>query len=182
MILLTTSRRPTGRIRTFCRDLVNSIPGVVRVNRGKMSQDAVAEKAIELDAERVIIVDRWHGGPGRINLFQVTSNGLTPVSPLILMSGIRLRREINERTRRVHSSVFTVEPNASSDIEKAAGALSQFIGLPLVPLDKAVKQHRVSMHFSLDSKKRLQVTFILLGRMVEIGPRLTLSRLIWEVS
>ena len=70
MILLTTSRRPTGRMRAFCRDLANSIPDVVRVNRGKMSQDGVAEKAIELEANRVILVDRWHGGPGKINLFQ----------------------------------------------------------------------------------------------------------------
>ena len=181
MILLTTSRRPTGRIRTFCRDLVNSIPDVVRVNRGKMSQDSVAEKAIELDADHVIIVDRWHGGPGRINLFQVTSNGLTPVAPIILMSGIRLRREINEKTRRVHSSVVTVDSTNSSEMERAAGSISQFLHLPIMSLDKAVKTHRVCMHFSLDSKKRLQVTFMLLGQMVEIGPRLTLSRLIWEV-
>lgn len=181
MILLTTSRRPTGRIRTFCCDLVNSIPDVVRVNRGKMSQDGVAEKAIEVDADHVIIVDRWQGGPGRINLFQVTSNGLTSVSPLILLSGIRLRREINEKTRRVQSSVVTIEPTASPEIEKAAGIISQFLGLPVMSLSEATEAHRVSMHFSLDSKKRLRITFMVLGRMVEIGPRLTLSRLIWDV-
>ena len=80
MILLTTSRRPTGRIRTFCRDLSNSIPDVVRVNRGKMSLDGVAEKAIEVEADHIIVVDRWHGGPGKINLFQL-STGLKPVPP-----------------------------------------------------------------------------------------------------
>ena len=58
MILLTTSRRPTGAIRSLCRDFVNSIPDVVRVNRGKMSLDGIAEKAIEVEADRVVVVDR----------------------------------------------------------------------------------------------------------------------------
>ena len=181
LILLTTSRRPTGRIRTFCRDLTNSIPDVVRVNRGKMSQDGVAEKAIELEADRVIIVDRWHGGPGRINLFDISS-GLKPVSPLMLLSGIRLRRELQEGTKRVKSSVVTVDSKASPELRKAAASLSQFLGLPMLSLDEASEGHRVSMHLSYDSKRRLQATFMLLGRMVEIGPRITLSKLIWDVQ
>lgn len=182
MILLTTSRRPTGRIRTFCRDLVNSIPDVVRVNRGKMSRDGVAEKAIELNADRVIIVDRWHGGPGKINLFTVTSSGLTSVPPLILLSGIHLRRELKKRTRSLYASVMTLGTTSSSQLNKVAECLSQFLGLPIQSIDEAVEVHRVSMHYSLDSKRRLQVTFMLLDRMFEIGPRLTLSGLIWEVT
>ena len=180
-MLLTTSRRPTERIRTFCRDLVNSIPAVVRVNRGKMSQDGVAEKAIELEADRVIIVDRWHGGPGKINLFHVSSTGLKPVPPLILMSGICLRRELKAGTRRVCSSVVTVDSETSTELANIAKNISQFIGLPILSLNKAAKRHHVSMHFSFDSKQRFQVTFLLLGQMVDVGPRLTLSKLIWEV-
>ena len=181
MILLTTSRRPTGRIRTFCRDLVNSLPDVVRVNRGKMSRDGVAEKAIELDVDRIVVVDRWRGGPGKVSLFSLSSTGLKPVFPLMLMSGIRLRRELKEGTRRVCSSVITMEPGASAELERVAGRLSQFFNLPILSLDVASKNHRSSMHFSFDSSRRLQITFLLLQRMVEIGPRLTLSKLVWEV-
>ncbi len=180
MILLTTSRRPTGRIRTFCRDLVNSIPDVVRVNRGKMSLDGVAEKAIEVEADHIIVVDRWHGGPGKINLFQL-STGLKPVPPIMLMFRIRLRRELKKGTKRVRSSVVTVEPAASPELERIAGHLSKFFGLPVLSLDEAAESYRVSMHFSFDSSQHLQITFMLLQQMVEIGPRLTLSRLIWEV-
>ncbi|MCW4016439.1 MAG: hypothetical protein NWF06_08725 [Candidatus Bathyarchaeota archaeon] len=147
-----------------------------------MSSDGVAEKAIELEADHVIIVDRWHGGPGKINLFVVSSTGLKPVSPLMLLSAICLRRELKEGTRRVCSSVVTVAPEASSNLGKVAGCLSQFLGLPLQSFDEAAENHRVSMHFSFDSKRRSQFTFLLLGRMVEIGPRVTLSKVIWEVS
>ena len=48
MILLTTSHRPTRRIRSLCNDLTRSIPNSIRVNRGKMNFFDVAAKAIEL--------------------------------------------------------------------------------------------------------------------------------------
>ena len=69
MILLTTSRRPTERIRTLCRELAHVIPNAVRVNRGKLSLDGVAERALEFGADHVIIIDRWKGGPGEIQFF-----------------------------------------------------------------------------------------------------------------
>jgi len=181
LILLTTSRRPTARIRRFCRDLACSIPKVTRVNRGKMSQDGVVEKAIELEADRVIIVERWHGGPGKISFFWVSSNGLKRVPPVMLMSRIHLRRELTEGTRRVSSSLITLEPKSSREIEQIVGLLSQYLDLPVLPLDKAYEDNRVSIHLSFDSSRRLKITFMILGQMLEMGPRLTVSRLIWEV-
>jgi len=181
LILLTTSRRPTERIRTFCRNLANSIPNVVRVNRGKMSLDGVIEKAIELEADHIVVVDRWRAGPGKINLFLRSSTGLKPVPPLMLMSRIHLRRELEEGMRRTRSSVITVEPENSPELERISGHLSKFFNLPVLSLAEACKENRASMHFSFGSSQRLQVTFMILQQMVEIGPRLTLSKLIWEV-
>jgi hypothetical protein len=54
--------------------------------------------------------------------------------------------------------------------------------LPLLSLDYMVKNHRASLHFSVDSSQKLKATFMLLDKMAEIGPRLTLSRIIWEDS
>jgi len=181
VILLTTSRRPTARIRTFCRDFVSSIPDVVRVNRGKMSLDGVAERAIELEADRVVVVDRWRGGPGKINLFRVSSTGLTSVPPLMLISMIRLRREFEEGTRRARSSAITLKPEDSPELIRIAGRMSQYFGLPVLSVDEAARKHGASMHFSFDSSRRLQITFMRLQRIIEIGPRVTLSKLIWEV-
>jgi len=181
VILLTTSRRPTGRIRTFCRDFVNSIPDVVRVNRGKMSLDGVAERAIEIDADRVVVVDRWRGGLGKTNLFRVSSTGLTSVPPLMLISGIRLRREFKEGTRRTRSSAITIEPEDSTELIRIAECMSQYFSLPILSVDEAARKHGASMHFSFDHSRRLQITFIHHQRMVEIGPRVTLSKLVWKV-
>lgn len=181
-MLLTTSRRPTGRIRTFCRDLAYSIPDAVRVNRGKMSLDGVAEKAIGVDADKVVLVDRWHGGPGKVSLFQLSSTGLEPVPPMMLIKSIRLRRELNEGRRGTRSSVITLEPKDSPELTRIAGHLSKYFGLPVLPLDDASNHHRASMHFSFDSSRRIQFTFMLLGRMIEIGPKVTLSKLVWDVQ
>jgi rRNA maturation protein Rpf1 len=146
-----------------------------------MSLDGVAEKAIELEADRVVVVDRWRGGPGKINLFQVSSTGLKSVPPLMLISGIRLRREFKEGTRRARSSAITLEPEDSAELKKIAGRMSQYFSLPVLCVDEASRKYGASMHFSFDSSRRLQITFMLLQRMVEIGPRVTLSKLVWEV-
>ena len=182
MILLTTSRRPTGRIRTFCRDLANSIPDAVRVNRGKMSLYGIAEKAIEVEADKAVVIDRWQGGPGRISLYRLGSTGLESVPPLMMIKGIRLRREFENVKKRGQSSAITFAPENSSALENIADQLSQFFGLPVMSLDEASEKHVAAMHLSFDRSGCLQLTFRRLQRMVEIGPRVTLSKLIWDVS
>jgi rRNA maturation protein Rpf1 len=181
VILLTTSRRPTGAIRSFCRDFVNSVPDVVRVNRGKMSLDGVAEKAIEFEADRAVVVDRWRGGFGKINLFRIVPTGLKSVPPLMLISGIRLRREFKEGTKRTRSSAITMKPEDSVELIRMAEHMSPYFDLPVLSVDEAVRKYGASMHFSFDSSRRLQITFMRLQRMIEIGPRVTLSKLVWEV-
>lgn len=89
-ILLTTSRRPTSRIRSFCRDFAVCLPNIIRVNRGKLNFDGIIEKALEINANRVAIVDRWKGGPGKIQLFLIKEASLTPVNPIIYIRGIKI--------------------------------------------------------------------------------------------
>lgn len=181
MILLTTSRRPTGAIRTLCRDLANSLPNVVRVNRGKMNRAEIEEKTIQLEADRAVVIDRWHGGPGKITLFKLTPTGLNVVPPILLIGGARLRRELTEK-RCIRSSVITVEQKDLSLLERIAISLSQFFNLPILSVEEAAEKHRASLHLSFGSSRSPQITFVFLEGMAEIGPRITISRLVWEVS
>jgi U3 small nucleolar ribonucleoprotein protein IMP4 len=182
LILLTSSRRPTEAIRTLCKDLANVLPQAVRVNRGKMSLDGVAENAIELEADRVIIVNQWHGGPGKINFFHAASTGLKPVPPIMVVAGVKFRREFKEGTRRIKSSIITVEPEDSSELQKIAYHLSQFLGLPVFPADEASGKNSVSLRLSFGNSRSPQISFLQLQRMVEVGPQVALSKLVWEVS
>ena len=94
---------------------------------------------------------------------------------------IHLRKELKEGTTRFRSSVITLDSKSSPELERTANYFSNYFGLPVLSIDEVVKEYLVSMHFSIDSSDRFQITFILLGQMIEIGPRLTISRLIWEV-
>jgi len=180
VILLTTSRRPTRRIRTLCQDLARSIPNIVRINRGKLSLDGVAERALELNADRVIVVDRWKGGPGEIKLFRLEPAGLTPVPPLMYVAGIRLKREFETETKAVRSLAVTAAPENLPEIAKITENLSIFLNFPMSSIDEAASKYKASMHVSHNASGRIQITFMLLPQMVEIGPRITVSRVVWE--
>jgi len=180
VILLTTSRRPTRRIRTLCHDLARSIPNVVQINRGKLSLDGIAERALELNADRVIVVDRWKGGPGKIKLFRVEPAGLTSVPPLMYVAGIRLQREFKAGTKAVRSLAVTTAPENPPEITRIAENLSIFLNFPMSSIDEAASKYQASMHVSYNASGRIQITFTLLPQMVETGPRITISRVVWE--
>ncbi|MFQ6087124.1 MAG: Brix domain-containing protein [Candidatus Bathyarchaeia archaeon] len=182
MILLTTSRRPTRGIRTFCHDLTRSIPNIVRISRGKLSITEVAEKALENGADKVIIVDRWKGGPGKIRFFNVDSTGLNAVPPLIYVGGIRLQKTFRKaKVKLVRSLAVTLSSEKSNRTSKIAGFLSDFLCVPMLYMEEASVNCPAAMLVSSDSAQRIQVTFLLLPEKVEIGPRIIVSRVVWEI-
>lgn len=182
MILLTTSRRPTKRIRTFCHDVERSIPNVVRINRGKLNVDGIAEKALELNADRVIVVARWKGGPGKIELFQIGPTGLTSVPPLIYVMGLRLQREFGATTRSVQSLAIIASPEKLPQTTKIAESLSNFLNVPMMSMNVSVTEYEALMHISFGTSRNAQITFILLPQRIEIGPRIIISHVVWEFS
>jgi rRNA maturation protein Rpf1 len=181
VILLTTSRRPTRGIRTLCHDFTRYVPNVFRINRGKLNLDGIAERAVELNADRIVVINRWKGGPGKIKLFRIEPNGLITVPPLMYVASVRLQREFEVKTKHVRSLVVTTEPENPPEIVRVAERLSDFFNLPRLSIDEAARKYQASMHVSLNASRRTQITFMLFPQMVEIGPRITLSKLVWEV-
>lgn len=177
-ILLTTSRNPTPKIRTFCNDIARVVPNTVRVNRGKMSKNDLAEKALETNADRAVVVDRWERGIGKIEFFQVSSEGLTSVPPVLFIADVRLQREIAQTRLKPINSLAMIQPTSNS--AQLADALAEFFNVPTLPEKKATSNHQAAIHISRNAKERVQVTFTQLPNMVEVGPRMTLGRLEWE--
>jgi len=178
-ILLTTSRDPTPRIRTFCKDLMRAIPSVVSVNRGKMSVDEVAEKALEHDADHVAIVDRWHGGPSALKFFRVGQSGLVLTSPVIHVAGIRLQREFGvPKVKPAHSMVL-LESENSGEMLRLMETFSSFFSVPILSMDEAAKAGPTLMCFSRDKARGIVITFMVEPGHVEVGPRISVSRVEW---
>lgn len=184
MILLTTSRRPTRRIRTFCRDISHTIPNIIRINRGKLSLEGLAAKAIELNSEKVVIVDRWKGGPGKIELFKLERDKLQPTPPLIYLRGVKLRREFGTmpRGRRIRSTAILALSKASREIMRFEEALSDFFNIPRVYREEDCKAYNAVMELKANQAGEIIVTFRLLPENVEIGPRMRISHLIWDLT
>lgn len=181
MILLTTSRRPTNRIRTLCHDLTRSIPTLVRINRGKLNLEGIAEKALELNADRVILIDRWKGGSGKIKLFQAGPEGLFLFPPLFFVREILLQRELKGvRCKTLHSLTITTSLENSPQEIKVAESLSSFLNVPLSTMEMAASRYDAAMHVSSEASNHIQITF-LFPQAMEIGPRITISHMVWEV-
>ncbi len=181
-ILITTSRNPTQTIRTFCNDLTHAIPNSIRINRGKSSLDTVAEKALECEIEKIIIADRWKGGLGKVQLFEMGDTGLVQLHPIIYVKDVKLRREFRPaRGKKVESLVFQAETEAPFEIQRLANSLSEFLNISKLSTDETpVSDRGTLIYISFSQANRIQLTFLQLPRRVEVGPRITVSHLIWR--
>ncbi len=185
MILLTTSRRPTKGIRTFCRDLSHTIPNILRINRGKLSLKGVTEKAVKLNAEKVMIINRWKGGPGKIEMYELSAEGLKPIPPLIYLRNVKPRREfpqIMKKGRRIKSVAIEASQNPSAEVEKLEEALSKFFNIPLVSFEEARWKYDALMQIKAEPSEGLTITFKIFPEIAEIGPRMSVSHLIWDLT
>ena len=185
-ILLTTSRRPAKNTRTFCKDLSNTFPNVVRINRGKLSLDGVAEKALELDAEKAIIIGKWRRDSGKIEFFRISAKGLDVIPPLIYVKGVKLRRDFEEnapRGRGLKSVAIAASKTSSLEVKRLENVLSEFFNIPVFSIKEVCDgKFDAAMQISVDPSDRLVVTFKLVPEFVEVGPQIRVSHLVWELT
>lgn len=179
-VLVTTSREPTDKIRTFCNDIAHAIPSVVRVNRGKLSLDGVAEKALELNADRVIIIDRWKRGFAVIRFYRIGAYGLTLSPPVIYIASIRFQRSFEVRAKRVKTLAVVMPLEISSEAKRLGQSIGEFFGIPIFVDQDKVSGSSAAMHISSNLPDKVQMTFVIVPTLVETGPRISISKIIWE--
>ncbi len=92
MILITTSRKPGRRTRSFCKDLQRALPGSKYVNRGKGSVWDIVERALSQGFFRVLIVGETKGNPSIIRSIEVGREPRWGIQ--VYISGVKLCREI----------------------------------------------------------------------------------------
>jgi rRNA maturation protein Rpf1 len=156
------------------------------MNRGKLSLGGVAEKALELDAEKAIIIGKWRGDSGKIELFRISAKGLDVIPPLIYVKGVKLRRDFEEnapRGRRIRSVAIAASKTSSLEVKRLENVLSEFFNIPVFSLKEICdRKFDAAMQISVDPPDRLVVTFRLIPEFVEIGPQIRVSHLVWELT
>ncbi|RLE81997.1 MAG: hypothetical protein DRJ52_02930, partial [Thermoprotei archaeon] len=134
-ILITSSRRPNPRLRTFCKDLARVLPDAIKVNRGKMSIEEVALKAYQLKIDHVVIVGKGRGGnPGRLIFIKVYEDRYEVLPLIIGIHGVTLIREIPEAS--IPTTVKTAVIAIKSECLKVGESLSDSLGLPFIEVSR----------------------------------------------
>ena len=157
----------------------------MRINRGKLSLEGTAEKTLELGAEKVMIVERWKKGLGKIRFFTISEKGLNAVPPVVYIGGLKLRRDFREKMpkgRRIKSLAVASSWNVPLEVRRIENVLSEFFNISILSFDEAVNRKcDAVIQISADRPNRIIITFMILPRLVEIGPQIRISHLIWEL-
>ncbi|AFZ70198.1 putative exosome subunit/U3 small nucleolar ribonucleoprotein (snoRNP) component, contains IMP4 domain [Caldisphaera lagunensis DSM 15908] len=94
-ILLTSSRDPSTRTRTFINELSSVLPKSIKIGRGKLSLEELNQIILRYNIPKLIVINEYKGNPGKIQLFKPNENSKRP--DLILYAiiyGVSLRKEL----------------------------------------------------------------------------------------
>ncbi len=133
--LLTTSHKPSRRLRSFLKDFASILPGAIKINRGKRKLEDLLYDAIELKASRLIILREFKGNPAGIDVYRVdTEEEVLKLIASFHIRGVRLSRETIEAVRIYNPQTFAIY----------AGQITHRIEEEFV--DVFVKAFNVKMH------------------------------------
>ena len=178
MLLITTSHRPTRRIRALGHDLKRMMPSAIQMNRGKLSFEEVVEQARMARADRVMFLQRWKGGPGKIELYELNS-GVDLFFPVIYLASTQHQNELQGRIHETKRLVIVKPQVDGEELTHLSESLSTFLDTPLVEREQAVKDFEIGMTFG-KINSHLAMSFEILSNNTEIGPRLVIKNLIWS--
>ncbi len=113
--LITTSHKPSRRLRSFLKDLTSILPNAKKINRGKKKIEDLLYDAIELKASRLIILREYKGNPAGIDVYGIDYDNekLKPLASFHIR-GVRLSRETVEAVRIYNPRVLAIYAGQSS--------------------------------------------------------------------
>jgi U3 small nucleolar ribonucleoprotein protein IMP4 len=180
-ILVTTSHRPSQRVRSFVKDLASVLPNAVRRNRGKATMRDLYYEAVSIGANRVVIVGGRKGNPGVISVYEPAEPPEEELRLLARLSlaGVRLSRETPGAQRSYGARSLGVHVESSSDELSMLGDLliRLFNARLILDLERA---HRVVDVVAVvrpggAPDAVAEVTFLCAGSGRQCGPTLRLK-------
>ncbi len=184
MILITTSRGPSQRTRTFIRDLSHVIPRAVRVNRGKKSLDDLRVEAIKHGLSRVLVVTEKKGNPGGLRFYEASVATIRPAAAHVILEGVTLRRELYGKKPERIPKVLDLAVAYQSGEDRAEYASAFAVGLGVEGVIEANEARELPdsdvILWVREFDSRLAASFYLTGirGAKEVGPRLFLRTLV----
>lgn len=164
-IAISTSRKPSQRTRSFCKELQFLLPRASYIQRGKSNFEELLERSDEVKARLLLVVGEREGNPGSFSLYSMKD----PAEPILTfeIEGLRLAREYGSHARG-RSKVLAVSSDSSANSGKLQARLELYFK---------------AEHFSPINTRTLFISSLELGRFRltfmdsshghEIGPSMT---------
>ena len=129
---------------------------------------------MEIGADRIIVVERWKGGPGGIKLYVRPFTSKTCVT--LSLTGVKTQDEFGRRRNIREGLIVTVEKDASTTVRNLADLFSKFLRVPLLENVQKDTSFRASMHFSGFRVDEIKISFRVSTIVDEVGPALIVKR------
>lgn len=168
--LITSSRRPTPRIRSLVKDLAAILPGAEKFTRGHYSMRELASEAMLRGANRVVVVGGKRGNPSIIRVYEVKDDDLNNIVTFIVR-GVALSREVRRPLPSEKPEGMVVETDGTPIADEFADA---FIKAFEARVFEKPGNRDVLAVINAESDDRVRVEFMLREKLV--GPRLRLAK------
>ena len=134
--LLTTSRRPTQRVRSFCNDVVHISPKTfIKQNRGKRNLAELAVEIYDKNLDGMILVSTSKGNPGKIDFYTIVGGGKLRRLLAMIIGGVKLLREMPYKAPRIpFRKLYVAYIEPQEELVTLATSLSKALKAPLINL------------------------------------------------
>ncbi|MCD6410103.1 MAG: hypothetical protein J7L98_07250 [Candidatus Verstraetearchaeota archaeon] len=134
--LLTTSRRPAQRVRSFCNDIVHISPKTfLKQNRGKRNLAELAVEIYDKNLDGMILVSTSKGNPGKIDFYTIVGGGKLRRLLAMIIGGVKLLREMPYKAPRIpFRKLYVAYIEPQEELVTLATSLSKALKAPLINL------------------------------------------------
>ncbi len=135
-VLITTSRRPTRRMRTFIKELERVIPSSKRIQRGKSSLTKLKDRMIMNGFDKLVVVEAYKGNPGRM-IFYVLEEGRLKRKLIMNLMSVSMQIDVKKVFTATELKV-ELDENFSNDQEliRLKDFLDQFLREEIIPEER----------------------------------------------
>lgn len=173
LLIITTSHRPSQRTRSFVKDLANTLPSSIKLNRGKKTLFDLGFEAYRNNALYIMIICEKRGNPSLIRVYKLEKTSYYPKIKHIAsikISGVKLTRENPESTRIYNPETIWVKyENCRSD------NCFKLADIIVMIYKNRLKKEKADIIFKLEDKDNITI-FIPLNALGRIcGPILKVS-------
>ena len=170
LVAVTTSRDPSGPIKTFAREISQIIPNAQRLNRGATDMKALAELCRRHEFTDLVIVHGTHGKPDSLLVCHL------PYGPtaIFTLKNVVMRRDIPDAPPLSQAFPHLVFEDMTSKVGKRVTDILK----ALFPVPKAESRRIISFVNRNDWISFRQHTFTKIRgeiKLEEIGPRMEMG-------